>query len=91
MSGRVLMSDREQFEAARAAGLKARHETRVERATTVVGEHDARATVQAYRGCVRLWVSDEAGTSGASVLLPPEAAERLARILTQTKTQVETS
>ena len=26
------MSDREQFEAARAAGLKARHETRVERA-----------------------------------------------------------
>ena len=86
-----MADERAEFEAARVAGLKARHETRVERATTVVGEHDARATVQAYRGCVRLWVSDEDGTSGASVLLPPEAAERLALILTQTKTIVETS
>ena len=86
-----MSDDRAEMQTNREHGLKARHETRVERATTVVGEHDARATVQAYRGCVRLWVSDEDGTSGASVLLPPEAAERLALILTQTKTIVETS
>lgn len=73
----------------RAAGLKARHETRQARAQTVIGEWDQQAVVQAEREWVRLVVADETGESFSAIRLAPEAAERLAKILLQTKAIIE--
>jgi hypothetical protein len=86
-----MSEDRSEMEAARLAGLQRRHETREARAQTVIGKYGHHAIVQPRDGYVRLWVADETGSSTSAVLLKPEAAERLARILTQTKAIVEAS
>lgn len=61
----------------------------VDQPITVIGKYGHQAIVQPRDGYIRLWVADETGRSTSAVLLKPEAAERLARILTQTKAIVE--
>lgn len=80
------MSDRSEMEAARQIGLAKRHESRLQRAQTVIGELEQQLHVQAERGFVRLVIADEEGTSFAAMRLAPEAAERALRILTQAVT-----
>ena len=82
--------DRAEMQERRKHGLEARHETRVERAQTVIGELEQQVRVQPELAFVRVVVANEEGEHVAALRLTPDAAERLANILLQTKAVVET-
>lgn len=76
---------------ARQHGLRARQETRRHRAQTVIGELGQQIHVIPEGAYARVVVANKEGEHLAALRLHPEAAERLAKILLQTKAIVEAS
>lgn len=84
-----MTDDRAPFREARLAGKAIHQAQRLARAQTVIGELGQSALVQSVGGLIRLRVGDEIGDEYAAMKLTPEAAVRLAAILTKAASAIE--